>query len=283
MQTTQKPPPTKKPTRRADARKLLSTRGGNAIVALVSALLAAALLLVFLNNYRDSVSGADEAATVLVAKTLIEKGSPGDVVAEYSLFQTTTVTEGELKDGAISDPSTLKGKVATSDVYPGEQLVAGEFAAAAPSVANRLRGFDRAIAIPVDESHGLIGNIKAGDHVDVLAGLGLQQTAAAGDNRRGTLRRIMTNALVLKAPDKPAAGVGGPNTTKPVVLRAPDDVAAQIAFAADVGKVWIVLRAKAGARNSNFKTIDLQSLALGAGARALREANEYFDRNGGGR
>lgn len=281
MQTTEKPPPTKRPAKRADARKLLSTRGGNALVALVSALLAAALLLVFLNRYRDSVSGADEAATVLVAKSLIEKGSPGDVVAEYSLFQTTTVTEAELKNGAISDPSSLKGKVATSDIYPGEQLVAGEFAAAAPSVINRLRGFDRAIAVPVDESHGLIGNIKTGDHVDVLAGLGLQQTG--GQNQRATLRRIMTNALVLKAPDKPAAGVAGPNATKPIVLRAPDDVATQIAFAADVGKVWIVGRPKAGARNSNLRTVDLQSLALGVGTRALREADEYLNREDGGR
>ena len=281
MQTTQKPPPTKKPGRRPDARKLLSTRGGNAAIALVSALLAAALLLVFLERYRDSVSGADDTVTVLVAKSLIEEGSPGDVVAEYSLFQTTTVEQNDLKNGAISDPSALKGKLATTDIYPGEQLVAGEFAEAAPSVVNRLRGFDRAIAVPVDESHGLIGNIKDGDHVDVLAGIGLQQTG--GENRRATLRRIMSNALVLNAPEKPKSGAGSANTTKPIVLRAPDDVAAQIAFAADVGKVWIVARPKAGARESNLRTVDLQSLALGLGTRALREANRQLDRTGGGR
>jgi pilus assembly protein CpaB len=281
VQTTQKPPPAKKPAKRPDARKLLSTRGGNALVALVSALLAAAVLLVFLDRYRDSVSGADDAATVLVAKSLIEEGSPGDVVAEYSLFQTTTVKQSDLKEGAISDPSSLKGKLATKDIYPGEQLLDGEFAAAAPSVVNRLRGFDRAIAVPVDESHGLIGNIKTGDRVDVLAGLGLQQ-AGGGENRRATLRRIMSNALVLKAPDKPSSGTAA-NATKSIVLRAPDDVAAQIAFAADIGKVWIIARPKAGARDSKLRTVDLQALALGVGARALGEADRYLDRSGGGR
>lgn len=270
MQTVQKPPPARKPPRRPDPRKkLLATRGGNALIALVSALLAAALLMVFLNRYRDSVRGADETATVLVAKSLIEKGSAGDVVAEYGLFQTTTVRERELKDGAISDPSSLRGKRAIADVYPGEQLVAGDFGEAAPSVVNKLRGFNRAIAVPLDESHGMIGNVKVGDRVDVLAGLGIQQ--AGGQNSRATLRYLTRNALVLKAPDKPPAGVGGPNSTKPVVLRVQDDVAAQIAFAADVGKVWLVARAKAGAKNSNVKTVDLQSLALSAGARALRE------------
>lgn len=276
MQTIQKPAPPRKPPRRTDARKLLSTRGGNALVALITALLAAALLMVFLNRYRDSVSGADDAATVLVAKSLIEKGSPGDVVAEYALFQTTTVKEADLKDGAISDPSSVKGKLATADIYPGEQLVAGEFAAAAPSVGNRLRGFNRAIAVPVDESHGLIGNLKAGDHVDVLAGLGLQQVG--GDNNRATLRYIMRDALVLKAPDKPAAGVAGPNSTKPVVLRVPDDKAAQIALAADIGKVWLALRAKAGARNSSVPVQDLQSLAASAAARILQQADSYADK-----
>lgn len=273
MQTVQKPGPTRKPPRRADARKkLLSTRGGNAFVALVSALLAAGVLMVFLSQYRDSVSGANEPATVLVAKSLIEKGSRGDVVAEYALFQTTAVKEADLKDGAVSDPSSLKGKYATTDIFPGEQLVAGEFAEAAPSVSNRLRGFNRAIAVPLDESHGLIGNVRAGDRVDVLAGLGLQQ--AGGTNNRATLRYLVRNALVLKAPDKPSAGVGGPNATKPVVLRVPDVSAAQIALAADIGKVWLVLRAKAGAKNSDVPIQDLQSLALRGAARVLQQLGQ---------
>jgi Flp pilus assembly protein CpaB len=278
MQTVQKPPPPRKPPRRSDAHKLLSTRGGNALVAIVSALLAAAVLMVFLNQYRDSVSGADDAATVLVAKSLIEKGSAGDVVAEYQLFQTTTVKEADLENGAISDPSSLKGKFAKSDVYPGEQLVASEFEKVPPSVGNRLRGVNRAIGVPVDEAHGLIGNIKAGDHVDVLAGLGLQQ--AGGENRRATLRYLVRDALVLKAPDKPAGGVAGPNSTKPVVLRVPDLKAAQVALAADIGKVWIVLRAKAGARDSKVPTQDLQSLAAAAAVRVLENADEYLGGEG---
>ena len=273
MQTVQKPPPARKPPRRSDTRKkLLSTRGGNAGVALVSALLAAGVLLTFLSQYRDSVSGAHEAATVLVAKSLIEKGSRGDVVAEYALFQTTVVKEAELEDGAVSDPASLNGKFATADIYPGEQLVAGDFAEAPPSVANRLRGFNRAIAVPLDESHGLIGNVKAGDRVDVLAGLGIQQ--AGGDNNRATLRYLVRNALVLKAPDKAAAGVGGPNSTKPVVLRVPDVHAAQIALAADIGNVWLVLRAKAGAKNSDVPVQDLQSLALRGAARVLEQIGD---------
>jgi pilus assembly protein CpaB len=243
-------------------------------VAGVSALLAAAVLLIFLNQYRESVDVADDVSTVLVAKALIEKGSPGDVVAEDALFQTTQVKKDDLKDGAISDPSSLKGKIATADVFPGEQLVSGEFVNATPTIINRLRGFDRAIAVPLDESHGMIGNIKSGDHVDVLAGIGLQQGAAEG--QRATLRVIVHDALVLKAPDKPAAGGGGAGSTKPVVLRVSDRKASEIAFSADIGKVWIIARPKVGARDSRVPVTDIQSLAVGLGAKALKQADEYL-------
>ena len=139
---------------------------------------------------------------------------------------------------------------------------------ATPGIINRLRGFDRAIAVPLDEAHGMIGNIKGGDHVDVLAGIGLQQ--GASENRRATLRVIVHNALVLKAPDKPSAGAGsGPSSTKPVILRVSDRKASEIAFAADIGKVWLVARPKVGAKDSKVPVTDLQSLAVGLGAKAL--------------
>src|SRR5215210_8418694 len=166
MQTTQKPPPPRKPPQRREARSLLSTRGGSTLVAVVSALLAAAVLMVFLNRYRDSVEDGNTTATVLVAKNLIEEGSAGDVVAEDAMFQTTTIRKDDLEDGAISDPSTLKGTVATADVYPGEQLLSKQFTKSNARPFNRLRGVDRAIAVPLDEAHGLIGDVRSGDRVD---------------------------------------------------------------------------------------------------------------------
>ena len=162
----------------------------------------------------------------------------------------------------------------------GGSAVADGFVNATPSIINRLRGFDRAISVPLDEAHGMIGNIKAGDHVDVLAGIGLQQGAT--ENRRATLRVIAHDAYVLKAPDKPAAGAGGgPSTTKPVVLRVSDRKASEIAFAADLGKVWLVARPKVGARESKVPVTDLQSLAVGLGARALEEAGGQLDEEPG--
>jgi Flp pilus assembly protein CpaB len=209
-----------------------------------------------------------------VAKNLIESGSAGDVVAEDSMFQTTTVKKDELKDGAISDPSSLKGTVATADVYPGEQLLSKNFTKTKARPFNRLRGVDRAIAVPLDEAHGMVGDVRTGDRVDVFAGLGLESNGA---NRRPTLSVLVRNALVLKAPDKPKVGVGAQNSEQPVMLRVTDREAAQIAFASDVGKVWIVARAKVGSKDSNFPVVDYQALVLGTGLKALNKINQYLD------
>jgi hypothetical protein len=62
------------------AQKLLSTRGGTVALGGAAAVMAAFVLLLYLNQYRSSVSADSEPVTVLVARTLIEKGMPGDVV-----------------------------------------------------------------------------------------------------------------------------------------------------------------------------------------------------------
>jgi Flp pilus assembly protein CpaB len=247
MLTTEKPKT--KPTR--DLGKMLSTRGGTLAIAGITALLAGAVLMVFLNRYRESTGGDDAAATVLVAKKLIERGSLGAVLAEEELFTRTTTTKGELKKGAISDPSALQGKVAVDDVYPGQQLTANDFTAAAPRILNRLKSEDRGISVALDSSHGMFGDIQSGDRVDVLVGF---NAAGQGTGRgRPVIKKLMRNVLVLRA----AGGPGGGNN---VVLRAPDGRAAELAYAADNGRIWLVLRPQAGARDSKVDIVTLETL-----------------------
>jgi hypothetical protein len=88
---------------------------------------------------------------------------------------------------------------------------------------------------------------------------------ALGGTRGGPLfvRTILQDALVLKAPPK-SSGTNL-NKTQEVLVRATDKKAAQIAFAADHGKVWLTLRPKAGAENSPPSLVTHQSLLLGTG------------------
>ena len=95
------------------ATRLVSTRKGTLLAALLIALLAGASILLYLNSYRDSLKSQGALVTVLVAKQTIPKGTAGSVVAAKDLYTVTTIRESQLLEGAISDPATLRDKVAT--------------------------------------------------------------------------------------------------------------------------------------------------------------------------
>jgi Flp pilus assembly protein CpaB len=231
------------------AQNMLTTRRGSLILGGAAAVLAAIVLLVYLHSYRNSVNSAGAPATVLVARNLIEKGTPGDYIGTNRGFQVASVPRRELQIGALTDPAALSGRVALTKIYPGQQLTANEFAYATPgSLQTRLAGSDRAITVQVDASHGMIGQIADGDHVDVF--MGFNVTGAGGT--QPVIKLLMADVLVLKAPLTGGSGL--------VTLRAPEYRAAQLAYAADNGRLWFVLRPASGAKTPNPGLINAQSL-----------------------
>jgi Flp pilus assembly protein CpaB len=251
---------TEKPNRTPRLGKALSTRNGTLAVSGIAALLAGAILLVFLAQYRNSTENDALSASVLVAKRLIERGSPGDVLAAQGMFQRASVPESKLKDGALVDPDSIKGQVAAADIYPGEQLTSADFTAGTPRVQNRLSPGDRALAIPVDAIHGITAQLRAGDRVDVFGGFNVNE--AQGTQGRPVVKPLLRNVLVLSAP---AGGTGQPggSTGGNVVLRAPDAKAAELAFTADNGKIWLFLRPQVGARDSDVGMVTLETVLFG--------------------
>jgi Flp pilus assembly protein CpaB len=244
------------------AQKLLSTRGGTVALGGVAALMAGFVLLLYLNQYRSSVNANSEPVTVLVAKDLIEKGMPGDVVGLKKLFQSDEAPKSQVKDGAITDPSTLRGRVAVEDIYPGQQLTISDFGVTGNAIGTRLAGRSRAIAVPLDSARGMVGKVVPGDRVDVLAGFNVLGNAGAGQGRP-VVKVMKQNALVLDAPPDTGAGIGSANQTANVVLRVNRDEAAEIAWAVDNGKVWIVLRPRAGAAPTAPGVVTAESLLTG--------------------
>jgi Flp pilus assembly protein CpaB len=228
----------------------LSTRRGTLLVGGGAALLAAILLLVYLKNYRSNVDASNATASVLVAKNLIQKGAPGNIVATDQQYQVTSIRQKELQAGAITDPSELRGLVATHDIYPGQQLALADFVAASPgALQTNLAGNQRAISVPIDSAHGLSGQISPGDHVDVY--VGLNQSGAGGSHP--VIKLMMENALVLRT-----AATGAPSGS--VVLRGNGKQTAALAFASDNGKIWLVLRPASGARPEGVGLMDTSVL-----------------------
>jgi Flp pilus assembly protein CpaB len=245
------------------AGKLVSTRRGTLLAAALVALLAGASILVYLNSYRESLKAQGALVTVLVAKGTIHKGTAGSVVAEKDLYTATTIRESQLLEGAISDPAALRGKVATREIYDAAQLTAADFGEAGDSLAAQLTDRQRVVTVPLDSAHGLIDGIEPGNRVDVFAGfnvvpLGADGKPTSGGQSRPMLRLILANVSVLAVGEK-ARGSG----TTDVSLRVDDMDAAQLAFAADNGKLWLALRPSSGAKPSRSGIVTIETMLLG--------------------
>ena len=245
-------------------RKILSTREGTLGFAAVAGLLAVAILMVFIRGYKRSLDKSAEPVTVLVAKGELPKGSSGDLIAGKGLFQATGFKREQVKEGAITDPASLRGQVAAHNLVPGQQLTTADFTKPTDPVMSKLGDDQRAVTVPLDAAHGMIGQVQAGDHVDVFAGFQVQPDGAT--RPRPVLRVLMQDVEVLKAPTpdaKQSSGLAQQTQVQNVVLRVTDRQAVELAFSSDNGKVWIALRPQAGAKQNPPSLVNLERLLLG--------------------
>lgn len=254
------------------AHKLFSTRGGTLALAGLAALIAAVAVFAYVKHYRSSVKEGGVPATVLVSSGTIVKGTAGNLVATKHLYQAQTIRESQLREGAISDPSSLRGTVAKTDILPGQQLTVADFTSAKGGLATQLAGVERATTISIDAAHGMIGQISDGDRVDVYAGFNVTPVDAQGrpvgsGQARPVLRLIMQNVPVLKVTKTSRFG-GGSNTSQ-VTLKTTSSASEKLAFASDNGKVWLVLRPPSGASASTPSLVTLETLLLGLSPRAM--------------
>ena len=128
----------------------MSTRGGAFVIGVGAALLAAILLIVYLNRYRNSVNAGAKSAPVLVAKGLIAKGTSGSVIAQQELFRTVSIAHSDIKTGAITDPAYLNGRIAVTDIFPGQQITTADVSAGlTDSLTSQLTGTEARVALRV--------------------------------------------------------------------------------------------------------------------------------------
>ena len=217
-----------------------------------AALIAGLVLVLYLKQYRASLNSGHQKMTVLVAKRLIEKGTPGNLIGTKELFQTTEVARNQLKTGALADPAVLRGRVAVADIYPGQQLTTLDFTPGVSTLGTQLTGNQRAISIPVDTTHGLIGQVQPGDHVDVYASFD------------GVVKSLYQDVYVVAPPTTTNGGLGGGNSGN-MILRVRPGQAAKLAYVSDNGKLWIILRPRAGAPTAKAHAVTSFNVLAGNG------------------
>jgi Flp pilus assembly protein CpaB len=220
-----------------------SGRRGTLAIAAISAIIAGVLLFVFVQQYKKSVKGTVSTTPVFVATHFIQRGTSADVIATGGLFQRTLVKTNQVTTGAITDTAALHGEVAATNIYPDQQLTAADFTRTNVTIASQLSGNERAIALPTDTAHGLVGYVHAGDYVDLMASL------PGGAGAQGGLVIPLDQNVLVLATGGGGGGIGSSNNSD-IVIRVTDRVALAAAAAADNGKVWVALRPTNGATDS---------------------------------
>src|SRR2546423_7892652 len=109
-----------------------------------------------------------------------------------------TIRRTALVPGAISSPDQIARLVSTQDVMVGEQVTKSRFGGANElGVRAKLKGTLRAIQVAADPNQILAGTLRAGDHVDVVGNMKVDEN---GSNSRDYDRVVLRDLLVLRAP-----------------------------------------------------------------------------------
>jgi len=254
------------------AQRLLSTRGGTIALSVMAALLAGAILIAYLHRYRESVNESSTEVTVLTANGLIKKGTSGTIIASENLYGVSTQAKGDVADGAITDPATLSGRVATADIFPGEQLTTSKLAVStSTSLSNQITGDERALNVPVDAAHGMINQLQVGDHIDLYGGFNVQ---AVGNNgvtdpsapSMPVLQLLVPDVLVLGIPSSSSNGISSGSSKSMLTLQLDGQDAANTAFASDNGVLWVALRPRANASAPSPNIVSIETLLFGVPA-----------------
>ena len=227
----------------------MTYRVKNITIAVALALVAALLTSFYVTNYQRSVRTGETNVPVWVAKQDIPAGTSGAVAQRKGLLEKSEVVRRSVVPGAISNPDQVAELVATQPIYAGEQVSTRRFASPSQrGVRSQLAGVQRAIAVPGDQHQLLVGTLKAGDRVDVVA----SWTFPEGSQNHYT-RIILRDIEVLRAPGGAAVaeGIGSTQEGAYAATLAVTDTQVQKLYWAMKNGVWhFELRPPADAADS---------------------------------
>ena len=214
----------------------MTYRVRNIVLAVALAALAALLVTFYVANYKKTVQSGEKNVTVFVATKEIAAGTSGG---------DAQVARRNVVPGATSNLAQLEGKIATEAVYPGEQVTLSRFKPVQQSgVLAGLTGNQRAFQLAGDPNQMLIGTLKAGDRVDVLAAFKVKELLRTDNEEVPVTRTALRDILVLSAPGGVSTGskLGASQSGSAVQLAVTDAQARKLFFITQNGAWHLTLR-----------------------------------------
>jgi pilus assembly protein CpaB len=218
------------------------------IAALAAVLLAgvgAVLLLSYVGSADKRAMAGMETVKVLVVQKRVPEGTPAEKLT--GLVTAKTLPVKAVAPGTLSSLQPISGRVATTDLQPGEQLLASRFVDPAtladPSEIKVPRGMQE-LSLALESQRILGGDLKSGATVGVFVSL-LKDT-----NRPAQTHLVLHKVLVTKVEagvaattgdDKPQNTAAIPEGSLMVTLALTAPNAEKVVFGAEHGKIWLSL------------------------------------------
>jgi pilus assembly protein CpaB len=218
-----------------------------AVVALLLAATGTVVLLAYVQGADSRALAGVQTVDVLVVDQPVPEGTPAEDLGP--LVRTEQLPAKTAVGGRVTDLAELDGEVATTDLEPGEQLLASRFAAPdslrAPGTVAVPAGTEE-VSVLLEPQRAVGGRLSAGDEVGVY--LSLTEPVAT----HAVLHRVLvTQVQGAPAPaaaegegqdtQTASAGSAVPTGSLMVTLALPARQAETVVFGAEHGSLWLSL------------------------------------------
>jgi pilus assembly protein CpaB len=219
------------------------------LAAALVATLGTGLVFLYVKGADDRAEQRFDTVEVLRAVSTIEKGESIDDAASSGKLALEPVSQADVLANSQTSTEELSGQVATTDIYPGEQIISDKFGAAAEALAAKseldVPKDDLAISVNLTDPGRVAGFLNPGSQVAVF----FTGTSANG---LGFSRMLLPKVTVLgvgstTTTTKTTTTAEGEQTTAEIpqtllTLALSKDDAEKVTFAAANGDVVLGLR-----------------------------------------
>lgn len=138
------------------------------VAALVVAALGTTMVFLYVNDVNDQAIAKQSPVRVLVAKKAIEPGTSYKDASDAASFEKKTVSRDALVAGALGATAPLVGKVSTTAIYPGEQIIPQMFGDPGEISTLVVPADKLAISVQLDDPAQVASFVEAGTNVAIF-------------------------------------------------------------------------------------------------------------------
>ena len=147
------------------------------VVAVLIAALGTTLVFVYANNANDRALADQKPVQVLFAKTAIAPGVSASDAQKAGAFELRTIAANSEAPGALSDITPIADKLALSEIFPGEQIIAAKFGDRGSVSALPIPGDKVGLSVQLGDPARVAGFVQPGSNVAVFVTIGSGQQA----------------------------------------------------------------------------------------------------------